>query len=142
MMQSRDFKNAKAEMILNDKLDLIKEPENYIDIDIKDIVDELTNNNIKGDGTKKIKTKSKKTTISEKTEEEKCIEDKKKQHLYFLLKYPDRFNTYRFKNNILVNEFKNMSEARKLAYTEAFGIDMETMSQLVNMLYENNVIII
>lgn len=148
IMQSKDFKFTKSEMVVYKLLNRITDPGKSIDIDPKDlnaVVAKLANNNIKGDGTKKIRAKSNRRFSNEnleKTEKENLSDDRKIQHLYFLLLYPNRFNTYRFKDNILVNEFKDMSETRKLAYTEAFGINMETMSDIVKLLDEYNITII
>ena len=143
MIQSRDFIVAKCQLIFNEIATKVKEPDICELHEIDNSVTKLLNCNVKGDGGKKMKVSG--SIMREKSEQEETEQeayDKKRQHLLFLLNYPERFNTYRFKKDILKKEFDDMSTERKTAYREEFGIDMETMKQIVDLLHERNVVIL
>lgn len=98
----------------------------------------LVNNNIKGDGNKKVivKTNSK-TTKAQKKDIEK---DSRIQHLLFLLNHFAAFVSCKYNSNLLENEFRNnMPETRKMALENKYGIDMNTMAQIAEMLISNSV---
>ena len=148
MMHSRDFTTAKCEIIFDEIAENVKDP----DICLLDEVDEcekaLMNANVKGDGGKRLRIKrtdgnaERDGDAPEEEQKKKDAIDKKRQHLLFLLNHAERFNTYRFKTDILKNEFDCMSDARKNAYKDAFGIDMTTMKQIVDLLHEKHVTIL
>ena len=148
MMHSRDFMTAKCEIIFDEIAENVKDP----DICLLDEVDEcekaLMNANVKGDGGKRLRIKrtdgnaERDGDAPEEEQKKKDAIDKKRQHLLFLLNHAERFNTYRFKTDILKNEFDSMSDARKNAYKDAFGIDMTTMKQIVDLLHEKHVTIL
>ena len=148
MRHSRDFTTAKCEIIFDEIAENVKDP----DICLLDEVDEcekaLMNANVKGDGGKRLRIKRTDGNaehdgdVTEEEQKKKEAIDKKRQHLLFLLNHAERFNTYRFKTDILKNEFDSMSDARKNAYKDAFGIDMTTMKQIVDLLHEKHVTIL
>lgn len=144
MMQSRDFMVAKCQIVYDEIAVKVKEPDICELHEVDNSITKLLNCNVKGDGGKKMKVSGR--MMREKSEQEEEAEqeayDKKRQHLLFLLNYPERFNTYRFNKDILKNEFDDMSTERKAAYREAFGFDMTTMKQIVDLLHERNVVIL
>ena len=71
----------------------------------------------------------------------KGLSDKDK-HIWFLLDHAEIFNTGRFKENILKNEFDNMTEEKKAVYKNALGIDFATMKQIVDIFHALNITII
>ena len=63
-------------------------------------------------------------------------------NILFLFGHPLYFDTDRFDTGILKKEFDDMSDERKEAYRETFGIDIDTIKHIVDMFHENNIEII
>lgn len=98
----------------------------------------LVNTNIKGDGNKKIIIRT--NNKSEKAKKEDIKKDLRIQHLLFLLNHFAVFISCKYDKNLLENEFRNnMSAKRKGALEKKYVIDMNTMSQIAEMLIKNNV---
>ena len=98
----------------------------------------LINNNIKGDGNKKVVVKTNSKTPKAKKED--IEKDSRIQHLLFLLNHFPAFVSCKYTSDLLENEFKNnMSTERKTALENKYGIDMNTMSQIAEMLIKNSV---
>ena len=66
----------------------------------------------------------------------------KAEHFLLLLDHPEIFNSGKFKDNILKNEFDNMSEEMKNKYKKVMGIDIDTMKGIVDLLYKYDMVII
>ena len=146
-MHSRDFRLAKCEIIFDEIAENVKDPDICLLNEVDECKKALMNANVKGDGGKKLRIKCTNGNAEcgedvPEEEQKKDAIDKKRQHLLFLLNHAERFNTYRFKTDILKNEFDCMSDARKNAYKDAFGIDMTTMKQIVDLLHEKHVTIL
>ena len=136
-MHSRPYQVARALKIITIGIDEIDMPTSFVNEPLD--FNGLVNNNIKGDTNKKVKVNR---TVREFTGKSKkqLEQDQRIQHLAYLLNHKDEFNSGKYEENILENEFKyNMSAARKQAIEECFGIDMKTMTQIANLLIKNGV---
>ena len=81
------------------------------------------------------------TNLVKKSKGNNCLSNLYK-NILFLFEYPECFDTYRFDTDILKKEFDDMSDERKEAYRDAFGIDIDTIKHIVDMFHENNIEII
>lgn len=62
-------------------------------------------------------------------------------HFLLLLDHPEMFNSGKFKENILKNEFDSMSEEAKNKFKKVAGIDIDTMKSIVDTFYDRGIII-
>lgn len=81
------------------------------------------------------------TNLVKKSKGNKCLSNLY-ENILFLFSHPLYFDTDRFDTDILKKEFDDMSDERKEAYREAFGIDIDTIKHIVDMFHKNNIEII
>lgn len=137
MLHSSTYVRERALKIIYSDLEHI-DPPCRCDLDENFDLGLLINNNVKGDGNKKIIVRTNSKT--EKAKKEDIKKDSKIQHLLFLLNHFAAFVSCKYDTNLLENEFKNnMTEERSIALEKKYGIDMNTMSQIAEMLIRNNV---
>lgn len=132
MVQSMDYTYAQV-LSLQCELDSVRDPKKC-DVHEMPALNKLLNSNVKG--TKKISNQPKqlqKPNKEDNPEARRCYNDKI-QHLYFLVNHMYIFDTFKYNSNILVEEFSKMSDRKKELISERFGIDMDTMSDIVDLL--------
>ena len=136
-MHSRPYQVARALKIITVDIDTIDMPATDLneELDFNDLI----NTNIKGDSNKKANVNKRVKALTKKSTKE-LAQDQRIQHLAYLLNHKDEFNSGKYENNILENEFKhNMSSPRKTAIENTFGIDMKVMTQIANLLIKHEV---
>jgi hypothetical protein len=141
-MQSRDYLASRAFKVLTVGLDGINMPRSDFDgLHEPFKFSSLTSTNIKGDAAKKSRGRSKsfKSGTDSKAASER---DPRLNHLAYMLNHKDEFNSGKYETNILESEFRyNMSDKRKLALENAFGIDMNVICEIAELLIKNNIMI-
>lgn len=137
MLESKDYTAAKAIRVVTVEMDTVDMPR--FSLDEKLNLSELTNTNIKGDSKRKVYAAATMKATTGKTAAQ-LEEDQRIQHLAYLLNHKELFNSYKYKDNILENEFRNnMPVERQRALEEHLGIDMHVMMQIVDILIKNEV---
>lgn len=144
MHGSPNFFQKKIGMILISNNDSIKEPErcDYNIVGSAFLNEYLNNKNIKGDQDKKHRISgltNNKQKDEKQDNKELTSEEKKLQHWYFLVDFANLFiSEYsKYSSDKLFNEITNMSEERKHAYEKGFGIDMDTMQDIVKVVHKD-----
>ena len=138
MLNSKDYRTLNSIKIINIALDTIDLPKHKLTEAFK--INELINSNIKGDAKRKTYTTS--ATIADATNKttKQLEEDQRIQYLAYLLNHKEVFNSYKYENNILENEFlHNMPKERQEALEECLGLDMHVMMQIAELLIKNNI---
>lgn len=132
MVQSMDYTYAQV-LSLQCELDSVRDPKKC-EVHEMPALDKLVNTNIKGVTNPNSKAKKLAVSKKEENEETKKVYNDKIQHLYFLINHIYIFDTFRYNKNILVEEFSKMSNRKKELISERFGVDMDTISDIVGLL--------
>lgn len=132
MVQSMDYTYAQV-LSLQCELDSVRDPKKC-EVHEMPALDKLINTNIKGVANPNSKAKKLAVSRKEENEETKKVYNDKIQHLYFLINHIYIFDTFRYNKNILVEEFCKMGDRKKELISERFGVDMDTISDIVDLL--------
>ena len=141
MLHSRDFVNKQIENTYTEIYANVTDPK-QCGINERDVKNKLANGNIKGD-QKKVKISGKKgfsgLTDDEKKEVE--IQNKKIQHVNFIINKFDIFNTGKYSSNILAQEIADINNDSELvkAYEDTFEIDMQTITDIVKIFTDHKI---
>lgn len=139
MMETMSYGKRKAIYFFSREMDNIRQPKvGDIDEELKSIKS-ILGGNLKGTSSTLDHLEKSHKKMTDEQKAEKKERDQKLQHLAFLFNHPTCFDSGRFDNEIIFNEFKNMSETRKENYEQKLGIDMNTMTDIVNALQRNHV---
>lgn len=144
-MQSPEYKTLRAVKLLTEDINTVDLPnEKFEDVHEENNINSLIKDNAKGNARVKVKVSSNGSsrTSSTTNQDDDGIneEDQRIQYLFFLINHKELFNSGKYENDILRNEFRNnMTDTRKKACERYYGIDMETLTQIVDILIDKDV---
>ena len=142
MMNTSTFQKKRGLMILKEFDSRVREPRQC---DLNEKISEVfKSGNHKGDSDKyergTSKGNSKRSSVEAKKERE--IMNKKLQYGCFILNHKSYFlSSYKFEKNVWLNELNDIKTSdRKKAFEETFNLDMDTISDIIDVLVEKKVL--